>query len=110
MPMMRTAAWTRYPAAMHIARLAPADRAGRAFLLVVVVGWASSVAIGFRGGLGLLTLFSMVMTAAGWFDRRFGLLGVGMALTLDAVAREYLPATLFRFNTLNYWLALTTLC
>ena len=110
MAMTLTAAWPRYSAAVPATTVAPADRLGRAFLLVVVLGWACGAAIGFRGALGLLTLFSLVTTAAGWFDRRMGLLGLGMALTLDAVAREYLPATLFRFNTLNYWLVLSTLC
>jgi O-antigen ligase len=110
MPMTLTAAWPRYPAVAPSTGLVSADRLGRAFFLVVVAGWASSVAIGFRGALGLLTLFSIAMTAAGWFERRVGLLGLGMALTLDAVAREYLPASLFRFNTLNYLLVLSALC
>ncbi len=90
--------------------LSDTDRWGRWFLLASIAVWPVSIGIGFAGAVALVTAFSMLAIAVGFFEPRLGMLGFGMALTLDAVNRLYLAkGGFFRFNTLNYCLIVATL-
>src|SRR6185503_18003846 len=102
-----------YPGALRgpgIRPLPEVDRWGRYLVLASVVVWPSVVAIGFARAVSVLTFVSMAAIALGFFRPRIGMLGLGMALTLDAVSRMFLATGgIFRFNTLNYCLILVTM-
>ena len=90
----------------HARSRSGADYWGQRLVAACVVLWAGSFAIGFQYALIALVYLSLVTTAAGIFWPRIGLLGLGMAATLDSLARDRLSITFYRFNTLNYLMLL----
>ena len=90
----------------HARSRSGADYWGQRLVAACVVLWAGSFAIGFQYALIALVYLSLVTTAAGIFWPRIGLLGLGIAATLDSLARDRLSITFYRFNTLNYLMLL----
>jgi O-antigen ligase len=88
----------------------PAAYWGKRLLLLSVVTWVASLAIGFKTALLVLTLVGFGAAIVGLRRPVLGLLGVSMLCTLDSVSRAYLmTGGLWRWNTFNYWLLVVML-
>lgn len=85
----------------------PSEIWGPRLIIGIVLIWASSLAIGFRGALALLTGMALLTALIGIKRPAIGLLGVGMLCALDTVTRGFIMSGgLLRWNTFNYFLLL----
>ncbi len=67
--------------------------------------WLASFAIGFKTTVALLTVAGFTLAAIGLQWPMYGLVGIGILCSIDAVTRVFLmTGGLFRYNTFNYWL------
>ena len=82
-----------------------AARWGPRFVAAVILAWAATPVIGFRGALMALTALGMGAAVVGIWRPAIGLLGVGIVCVLDASSRVFLfTGGVLRYNTFNYWL------
>ena len=80
------------------------------FLVIIVIGWFSSLFIGFTPVLTFFNILGLIFAAVGLKNKKLGLLGIAFLCTLDAMTRSFLlTGGLWRWNTLNYWLILVML-
>lgn len=87
-----------------------AARWGLPLLILVVLCWGASAALGFVQGLAALSVVGFAAATLGFFQPVVGLLGIGILCTTDAVTRIFLmTGGVLRWNTFNYWLLLVAM-
>lgn len=75
------------------------------FMVFILIAWGLSFIMGFQFILTILNLAGLFLAAAGLWNPKLGLIGIGFLCTLDALTRSLLlSGGLWRWNTLNYWL------
>tara|TARA_R110002073_G_scaffold157241_4_gene312546 strand:- start:8892 stop:10388 length:1497 start_codon:yes stop_codon:yes gene_type:complete len=101
------------PPIEHNAALPKNSRAENAALWIgvaVALLWLSTVIVGFKAALGVITLCGFVMAIVGLRHPLIGVLGVSAICSVDALSRVFLMTTgVLRYNTFNYWLVLVIL-
>lgn len=87
-----------------------AQRWGVRLCVVVTLVWLSTFIASYETSLTILTIIGLVLSLYGFRDPAAGLLGVGLVVSLDSVARTVLlTGGLLRFNTFNYVLLAMTI-
>jgi hypothetical protein len=72
--------------------------------------WLASFAIGFKPALAVITFCGFGLAAIGLRWPMYGLVGIGVLCSVDAITRTYLmTGGLLRYNTFNYWLLMVML-
>ena len=96
-----------YPAlfpALSRKEIAVEKRALRVGLLLSLI-WISSFVIGFKTAVAILTVCGFMLAAVGLAWPMYGLVGIGILCSIDAITRTFLmTGGWFRYNTFNYWL------
>ncbi len=83
---------------------------GRRLVVIVILVWAASFAIGYQSSLTILTLIGFFAAIVCWRSPAIALIGIAMLFALDSMTRVYLlTGGLLRWNTLNYWMLLVIL-
>lgn len=82
----------------------------RMLIVVILITWGFSFIGGYSNSVIVLNVLGLLLAIVGMRYPAIGVLGAGLLCTLDPLTRNLLlSGGLWRWNTLNYWLAIVIL-